>query len=271
MNLLDLIECPEDAILEGDAVEVMRRHVPDRRVDLIVTDPAYESLEKHRSKGTTTRLAQSAASSNRWFPIFRNARLPALLAEMYRVLVDDAHAYIMCDEETCAILRRLAPEAGFTVWKSLIWVKTRRTTSESGAATPHELAAAQVRIGMGYHWRNSTERILFLEKGKRPLADLSRPDVIFAPRVDRGYPTEKPAELVEPLILNSSSPGELVLDPFAGSGVVGEVARRLDRHWLLVDVDTTTASARLTRNADMGRPDGLGRGHRDASLGGDSD
>lgn len=69
-----------------DAVDWLAA-MPSESADLVVTDPAYESLEKHRAKGTTTRLAQSSASSNKWFPIFKNDRFPELFTQLFRVLV----------------------------------------------------------------------------------------------------------------------------------------------------------------------------------------
>jgi site-specific DNA-methyltransferase (adenine-specific) len=59
----------------ADAVAWLR-DLPSESVDLVVTDPAYESLEKHRAIGTTTRLKHSKASSNDWFTIFPNNRFP---------------------------------------------------------------------------------------------------------------------------------------------------------------------------------------------------
>ena len=67
-----------------DAVEWLRS-LPDACADLIVTDPPYESLEKHRAVGTTTRLKHSKASSNDWFHIFPNKRFRDLVSELYRV------------------------------------------------------------------------------------------------------------------------------------------------------------------------------------------
>ncbi|TOM21435.1 DNA methylase N-4, partial [Vibrio parahaemolyticus] len=69
-------------------------------VDLLITDPPYESLEKHRKIGTTTRLKVSKSSSNQWFEIFPNARFEELLREVYRVLKKNAHFYLFCDQET---------------------------------------------------------------------------------------------------------------------------------------------------------------------------
>ncbi|MSP93591.1 MAG: site-specific DNA-methyltransferase [Myxococcales bacterium] len=232
-------------VTAGDAVAVLRT-LPTASVDLVVTDPPYESLEKHRAIGTTTRLKESKASSNPWFAIFPNARFAELMTELFRVCRRGSHVYFFCDDETSWLLKPAAECAGFRYWKSLIWVKTKRTSGAYGGdASPTSVAAAAVSIGMGYHWRNSTERILFFEKGKRQLSNRSWPDVLFAPRVLGGYPTEKPAMLVERLILNSSTVGEVVLDPFCGSGVVGTVARRLGRHYLLADVDVAEATRRL--------------------------
>src|SRR6186997_2220266 len=79
-----------------DAVEWLRQQ-PDESLDLIATDPAYESLEKHRAIGTTTRLKHSKSSSNNWFTVFTNARFGDLFAECYRVLKRNTHLYLFCD------------------------------------------------------------------------------------------------------------------------------------------------------------------------------
>ncbi len=194
----------------GDAVEWMRS-LPRESLDLIVTDPPYESLEKHRAIGTTTRLKNSKASSNQWFEIFPNTRFGELFAEVYRVLARDAHFYLYCDPETMFVAKPLAEAAGFKFWKPLIWDKQR--------------------IGMGYHYRARYECILFFEKGKRKLADLGVADILTAPRVVGGYPAEKPPAVSEVLISQSTSPGELVIDPFMGSGSVGVAAIGLGRRF----------------------------------------
>lgn len=195
---------------QGDAVAWLRT-LATSSIDLVVTDPAYESLEKHRAVGTTTRLKQSKGSSNAWFEIFPNARFPELFAEIYRVLVRNAHFYMYCDQETAFIAKPLAEAAGFTFWKPLIFDKKT--------------------IGMGYHYRARYEFILFFEKGKRRLNDLGVADIIEAPRVRNGYPTEKPVSVSEVLVRQSTAPGELVIDMFMGSGSVGAAATGLGRRF----------------------------------------
>jgi site-specific DNA-methyltransferase (adenine-specific) len=191
------------SLAQGDAVTWLRT-LPAESIDLVITDPPYESLEKHRAVGTTTRLKHSKASSNDWFSIFPNARFPELFEQVYRVLRRNSHFYLFCDPETMFVAKEPAERAGFKFWKPLIWDK--------------------VQIGMGYHYRARYECILFFEKGKRKLHDLGIADIIEHRRIVGGYPAEKPPAVSEVLVKQSSAPGELVIDPFFGSGSVGVAA-----------------------------------------------
>jgi site-specific DNA-methyltransferase (adenine-specific) len=217
-----------------DAVDWLRS-LPDESVALLITDPAYESLEKHRAVGTTTRLKHSKASSNDWFAVFPNARFGELFEQAFRVLRRDAHLYLFCDAETMFIAKPEAERAGFKFWKPLVWDK--RT------------------IGMGYHYRARYELILFFEKGKRRLRDLGVADIISVPRVHRGYPAEKPPAVSEVLIAQSSEPGDTVADPFMGSGSVGVAALALGRRFIGSDLNpqAVVLSAERLRAFGAGR------------------
>ncbi|HEX2687863.1 MAG TPA: DNA methyltransferase [Kofleriaceae bacterium] len=344
------VVAPTFHLAQRDAV-VWLRTLASESVDLVVTDPPYESLEKHRAIGTTTRLKHSKASSNDWFSIFPNDRFPELFAEVYRVLRRNTHFYLFCDPETMFVAKPLAEVAGFKFWKPLIWDKclgpdtlvwtergvvriadvevgdrvaipeggttevrakrrTRRealrmslsdgtklvasrehifvlpdarqveagtlmvgqalltrpirrraidpvtqlyTTALVQEARPIRIDAIDAigerdlidisiedrdelfllangvvthncKIGMGYHYRARYECILFFEKGKRKLANLGIADILEAPRISGGYPAEKPPAVSEVLIRQSTEPGQLVIDPFMGSGSVGVAA-----------------------------------------------
>jgi len=203
------------ALSQLDAVAFLRT-LPAESVDIVVTDPAYESLEKHRAVGTTTRLKVSAGSSNPWFSVFPNVRFAELFEEVFRVLKRDTHFYLMCDPETAFIAKPIAEQAGFKFWKPLIWDKRS--------------------IGMGYHYRARYEFVMFFEKGKRRLADLGIADVLEVPRVRGGYPAEKPSALSEILLRQSSTEGDLLVDPFMGSGSSGVAALKLGRRFAGNDV-----------------------------------
>jgi site-specific DNA-methyltransferase (adenine-specific) len=222
-----------------DAVAWLKNQ-PAGSIDLVITDPAYESLEKHRAVGTTTRLKHSKSSSNDWFRVFPNERFGELFTEVFRVLKPDTHFYLFCDAETMFVAKPEAEKAGFRFWKPLVWDK--RT------------------IGMGYHYRALYEFILFFEKGKRRLNDLGVADIISAPRIHRGYPAEKPVKVSEILVNQSSRPGDVVADPFMGSGSVGVAALRSGRRFIGTDLnpDAVRWSAQRLRQFGAGRqPDDL--------------
>ena len=223
-------------LTRGDAVDWLRT-LPDESIDLVITDPPYESLEKHRAIGTTTRLKHSKASSNDWFEIFPNARFPELFSEVYRVLKRNTHFYLYCDPETMFVAKPLAEDAGFKFWKPLVWNK--------------------MRIGMGYHYRAKYECILFFEKGKRKLTDLGISDIIEAPRIVGGYPAEKPPQVSSVLVEQSSQPGELVIDPFMGSGSTGVAAVSTGRHFMGNDLCAEAVDITRARLLELGAKEPL--------------
>jgi site-specific DNA-methyltransferase (adenine-specific) len=204
-------------IYNRDAIEYLRS-LPPESVDLVITDPPYESLEKYRKMGTTTRLKNSTQSSNQWFQIFPNSKFPELFKEIFRILKNNTHFYLFCDQETMFIVKDMAVSTGFKFWKPLVWNKNK--------------------IGMGYHYRCMYEFILFFEKGKRKLNSFSIPDILSFDRIKGNdkYPTEKPSELMEVLIQQSSDPKDIIADPFMGSGSVGVAAIKNRRKFIGNDI-----------------------------------
>jgi len=239
---------------QGDALPYLRERIPSDSIDLICTDPPYESLEKHRKTGTTTRLKQSKSSSNVWFPVIRNEMLLEHAQEWLRVLKPGRHLYVFCDPETSYDIVPAMKAMGWVWGNRLIWNKGW--------------------IGMGYHYRRKYEDVLFFTKKpkgemkKRRLRDLGMADMLDRPeytapgfladepdapsdiwrdpirddpdyRALKGkglYPTEKPVTLLRDLIHQSAEAGELVLDPFMGSGSCAEAAVGLGCRFLGIDV-----------------------------------
>lgn len=221
LRIQTLSEVEMSNIFKLDAIDWLKS-LSNESIDLFVTDPPYESLEKHRKIGTTTRLKQSKSSSNEWFRIFPNDRFEELFNEVYRVLKRNSHFYLFCDQETMFIAKPLAEKAGFKFWKPIVWDKCS--------------------IGMGYHYRSRYEFVLFFEKGKRKLNDLSIPDVLEFKRVWKGYPTEKPVALLEVLIKQSSNIGDVVADSFFGSGSTLIAAENMSRKFLGCDISDSAHS-----------------------------
>lgn len=211
MNLSLIHESPAMpwSVHQRDATEWLRT-LNSNSVHCIITDPAYASLEAHRAIGTTTRLKA-------WFDVVPNEYFTAFYLECWRVLKEGSHLYTLCDQRTLDILRPAMAAAGLDYIKFLVWDKTT--------------------IGMGYHYRSRHELIAFASKGQaHAVNDRGVADVLRIPRVFNGYPTEKPVSLLRTLVRQATLPGQLVVDPFMGSGSTGEASISIGRRFAGCDV-----------------------------------
>jgi site-specific DNA-methyltransferase (adenine-specific) len=176
------------------------------------------------------------------------------------VLKKNAHMYLMSDTETMFVLKPMGDDAGFKFWNDLPWIKLvkngTRVAVLKGRKSTKVREPMDVRVikqpftGMGYHWRKATEKILFFEQGKRKLRDLGLNEVQYSSRIHKGYPSEKPVDLFQPIIFNSSIPGEVVCDPFMGSGPVGRAAVGMGRHFVGNDKSVEALMVARTRLRD---------------------
>lgn len=228
---------PQFQINSGDSLAFLRS-LPEGSIDLISTDPPYESLEKHRKVGTTTRLKHSDASSNEWFSVIKNEAFVDYFREFMRLLKKGRHLYLFCDPETSYAVYPMAMAAGFLWGNRIIWDKEA--------------------MGMGYHYRRSYEDILFFVRPggeKRRLKDLGVRDVIKCKRLKGPdfYPTEKPVGVNSVLIGQSAMPGEFVLDPFCGSGSTGEAALTQGCNFVGSDLSPAAVSRTRARLSSFGK------------------
>lgn len=238
------------AIYYVDAMKLLAA-LPSDSVDLIITDPAYESLERWRNIGTTTRLKESTQSSNKWFPIFQNVKFPGFFQECYRVLKTPSHFYMFCDEETRDVV-----VTGFNP-KAKIQQFNFSCILNAGFDYKKSLIYDKCVLGMGYSYRSQHEFILFAEKRNgrnyRKLNDLGVGDVLSVrqSRKRNLYPTEKPEALIWKLMTQSSEEGEVVLDPFMGSGVVPYIAERTGRQFIAGDINEASCEYAINRFRDL--------------------
>jgi len=209
-------------------------------VDLVLTDPPYESVGKLVG-GTTARLGRGRIETDAWAPdkfiqTIPNTRLWEILREILRILKPNRHAFIMSDGATLPWMlaylgqgpvnrdpREQVRITWFNHVKILVWDK--------------------MIVGLGYHFRAQHEYIIMLDKGKnRKLRDLAVPDVLPFKAL-RGhaleYPTQKPRQLFQLLIEQTTEPGELVVDPFIGSGTTAVACLVTGRKYIGADISAT--------------------------------
>lgn len=207
------------AVIKGDAWKELK-NLKSNSFDALITDPPYPWLDHHVETGTTRKESGELSFETRDLD-------KDILSEFYRVLKEGAHCLIFVPSisgDTKAPLDKLierAENAGLEFNKYLVWDKKK--------------------IGMGYNGRCRYEGVLFLSKGKRRMpVDKSIPDLIPAERVspsDRKHETEKPVNLLKQLVLFSTEEGEVVLDPFAGSGTTGVACAELNRNCVLIELE----------------------------------
>lgn len=195
-------------IFHLDAQEFMAK-IPNGLVNVIVTDPPYWTLDRWRNVGTTTRLGGHGNKDQQrpemFFETIDCDYLWECMGEFDRILSPDGHLYIFCDDIVAPIL--------------LNWIRE----GETGFEDAHLLIWDKEIMGMGYHYRRRYEGIVFAwKKAKRKLRDLGKSDVFRYPRITSGYPTQKPAPLVTEVVTQSARVGDVLCDPFCGSGVLAE-------------------------------------------------
>lgn len=186
--------------------------LPDGCCDLVATDPPY-GIEYV----TNRRVASDA---------------PAMLAsddvapldtvcDMARVVRDGGAVYMFTRFDVSDQWRRAMVDAGLTIKTPLFWDKTNHTAGD-----------------LDGDYGGQVELILFAHKGRHGLRDGRDTNLWRCPRPKPGiHPTPKPVDLMRRIIRNSTDSGELVLDPFMGTGTTGVACARLGRRFWGAEID----------------------------------
>jgi site-specific DNA-methyltransferase (adenine-specific) len=170
------------------------------------------------------------------------------LREIHRVLNDAGTLYLHLDYRE-AHAAKLLLDAVFgreCFLNELIWAYDYGAKPRRRWPQKHDTILVYVKDPARYHFdAEAVDREPYMapglvtpdqrERGKRPTSVMWHTIVSPTGREKTGYPTQKPEALVRRFVQASSRPGDLCLDPFAGSGTLGAVASQLGRHFLLVD------------------------------------
>lgn len=216
-------------IEQADCLDFLSR-LPDKSLDIIVTDPAYSGMNQHMQFGhgrIVGRYEDAGTSDAKWFAEFHDDidTYRRFLQECHRVLRDNRHIYIMFDSYSLLSLGHVVRDY-FDVKNLIVWDK--------------------VNLGMGHYFRRRHETVLFASKGYRKLNRRDLPDVWAFKRIHRApYPTQKPVALFEAMLAGSVEPGFIVCDPFVGSGSAAIAALR--RECTFVGADIAERAVTLAR------------------------
>lgn len=203
----------------GNAIDLFQQ-IKDNSIDCIITDPPYETISGGAQENEYVNRPTGILAKNDGKIFAHNdISISRWITECYRVLKDSTHIYIMTNllnlEEYMLEIRK----AGFEIHNLLIWEKNN--------ATPNR-----------WYMKNC-EYIIFARKGAaKPINDCGTKTVLQVKNVkDRLHPTEKPLELLEIFIKNSSNPGDIILDPFGGSMSTALAAIKTGRKAISFEID----------------------------------
>ena len=222
VNIMSII----NNVIHGECIEVMRG-MEAESVDLVLTDPPYgidfvsnrSSVKEYRKANKSVDGILNDGKDNASF-------LSEVIDELNRVMKDDSHIYWFTRwdkvPEQLPLLERY-----FNVKNAIIWKKNNWSMGDLQGA-----------------YAGQYEVILFAQKGRRILNEVDgkrrHPDILSYDRIPPSrlrHSHEKPEELIEFLMRKSSDVGDVVLDPFAGSGTTAAIAKRLGRDFITIELD----------------------------------
>jgi site-specific DNA-methyltransferase (adenine-specific) len=196
-------------ILNGDCSEILASW-QGKKIKLLLTDPPYGMAfqSNRRTASDKSILIQNDGGAEEALDIFG-----AALDAMSPHFADDAHLIVFCNDEFEPDFRQLIKSKGFQFKRLLVWVKPNHGTGDlTGSFAPKK------------------ELMIHAVKG-RPLVSPRIPDVFIqeSKEIETDHPTEKPLSILKKIILSTTDEGDMVIDPFAGTGSGLVAALELNR------------------------------------------
>jgi len=201
-------------IILGDCLEKMK-DIPDNSIDLVVTDPPYLIDYK-----TNYRIDKNHRFNK---PIMNDSNpqlISDIIKELYRVMKDNTAMYMFCSADKVDFFKNEL-EKYFKIKNMVIWVKNNWTAGDLKGA-----------YGRQY------EIIFLVNKGRSIINGKRLTDVWNFDRISgkkQLHQNEKPLELIKQCIEKHSNEGDMILDPFAGSGTTGVACKNLNRNYILIE------------------------------------
>jgi modification methylase len=232
-----------DQIIQGDCVQVLES-LPGKSVDLIFADPPYNlQLSQALWRPNMTKVD---AVDDDWDKFGGLAEYDhftrAWLTACRRVLKDTGTIWVIGSYHNIYRVGAILMDLGYWILNDIVWIKTNPMPNFRGVrfTNAHEtLLWAQKLRGARYTFNHHALKSLNGDLQMR--SDWEIPLCTGQERVKvdgfKAHSTQKPEALLYRVILSSTNPGDVVLDPFFGSGTTGAVAANLHRHWVGIERD----------------------------------
>jgi modification methylase len=241
---------PINRVLVGDCLEELAR-LPTASVDLIFADPPYNlQLERDLLRPNNTKVDGVDDEWDKFSSFADYDRFSrAWLSECRRILKPDGAIWVIGSYHNIFRLGAALQDLGFWLQNDVIWRKVNPMPNFRGKRFTN---AHETLIWAG---RDQKSRVTFNYEAMKALNDdvqmrsdwlfpiCSGPERLKDGEGRKAHPTQKPEALLHRLLLATTNPGDVVLDPFFGTGTTGAVAKQLGRRWLGIERDQTYAAA----------------------------
>lgn len=230
-------------ILQGNCIEILNS-LPECSVDLVFADPPYnlqlqnELYRPDRSKVDAVNNKWDQFSSFEEYDHFTRKWLSAT----QRVLKDSGTIWVIGSYHNIFRVGAIMQDLGFWILNDVIWLKVNPMPNFRGMrfTNAHEtMIWAQKKKGLKYTFNHNAMKSLNDDLQMR--SDWTLPLATGKERIKsngaKAHPTQKPEALLYRVLLSSTNAGDVVLDPFFGSGTTGAVARKLGRNYIGIERD----------------------------------
>tara|TARA_R110002167_G_scaffold140442_1_gene328240 strand:- start:115 stop:792 length:678 start_codon:yes stop_codon:yes gene_type:complete len=206
-------------LYKGDCLEVMKK-IESNSVDCLITDPPYAVITGGKNNGKNHKRPKGILNENSELmgniPPFND-----WLKEVYRVMKNKSHGYCMTNTKNLIKMSQEIENVGFKIHNFLVWQKNNCTPSQ-------------------YYMKNCEYTIFFRKGNAKYINDIGGSKTVHSFNNiigNKEHPTQKPVELMEFYVRNSTKENEIVLDPFMGSGSTGVAAKQTNRNFIGIEQD----------------------------------
>lgn len=250
---MDHTELPLDSVIEGDCRVVMA-DLPEGSVDLVFADPPYNlqlTGELHRPNMSRVDAVTDAWDRFDSFAAYDDFTR-SWLAACRRVLKPTGTLWVIGTYHCIHRIGSILQDLGFWILNDVVWVKTNPMPNFRGVrfTNAHETLIWAAR-SEGARYTFNHHAVKAYNDGKQARSDWRIPVCAGRERIRRdgrkAHSTQKPEELLERVIVAASRVGDVVLDPFVGSGTTAAVAKRLRRRWIGIERESEYAAIARAR------------------------
>ncbi len=254
----DTLSLTLDTVHQGDCLDILRT-LPDRSVDMVFADPPYNLQlggDLHRPDNSRVDAVDDDWDQFESFAAY-DAFSSAWLRECRRVLKPNGTLWVIGSYHNIFRLGAQLQDLGYWILNDIVWRKTNPMPNFKGRrfTNAHETLIWAAK-GQGSKYRFNYDSMKSMNEDIQMRSDWEFPLCTGGERLkgDDGqkiHPTQKPETLLKRIINACTAPGDVILDPFFGTGTTGAAAKQLGRHYIGIERDENYIKAAQKRLKDI--------------------